>query len=347
MEDFEQMQAERTERAREALARGVLAVARKAPGFWLVQTGDGLPYEIRHERAGWTCNCPDYERFHGQVRCKHVEAIRLSEGEQAESYIQGEIHLENNGKPMDVAGGWVTLFHPAGGGVQVTLPVPMVEISRAQARALYNNIDLLLGAGFRAQLVGLEEGEKREAVTHLVRRRKKEDDGSYTPIFDVYTGGNFRLLSVYLDAEKLEETAEFVALFGPLERFHMVYPGNAPLERGKDTAIDREYVFPVADCGVQIVYRANPKYDESEAEKAAAEKRAYRVAKRIFVRFEQGAPPGPANGSGPLSLERQYGNGDPVGEGAEAQAYDRHLKAKGAAPLSKGALRAWLKANPA
>jgi hypothetical protein len=71
------------------------------------------------------------------------------------------------------------------------------------------------------------------------------------------------------------------------------------------------------------------------------------VAKRIFVRFEHGGSAAPANGIGSLALERKYGNGDPVGAGAEAKAFDRHLKAKGAAPLSKGVLREWLKANPA
>ncbi len=355
MAEIEQTQAERTQRAREALDHGLFCIVRKAPGLWLVQNGDKLPYDVRQNGEGWSCSCPDFSRFQGQVRCKHIEAIRLSEGEQEKSSVGKEVLMENNGKPVDLSGGWVKLYHPAGGGVQVTLPVPAFAFSEEQARAMFGNISLLIGAGFMANLPGLEEGEKREAVTHLVRRRKKEDDGSYTPIFDVYTGGNFRVLSVYLDAEKVEETAEFVSLFGVMDRFK-VYPSAAPLERGKDAENDREYAISVTDRGAYIVYKGNPKYDEAEAEKAAAEKKAYKVAKRVFVRFERGgstaAPAAPTNGNGHAApaadapVGRKYTDGKPVGPGAEADAYDRHVKAVGHAPASKDALREWLKANP-
>ncbi len=353
---IEQEQAARTERARDALANELFCIVRKAPGLWLVQNGDKLPYDVRKNGAGWSCTCPDYGRYQGRLRCKHIEAIRLSDGEQEKSSIVGkEDKLDNNGKSVDLSGGWVKLYHPAGGGVQVTLPVPSYPLSSEQAESMFMNVALLVGAGFMVNPAGLEEGEKRELVTHLVRRRKKEDDGSYTPIFDVYTGGNFRVLSVYLDVDKVDETAEFVSLFGAMDRFK-VYPSAAPLERGKDAENDREYAIPVADRGGYVVYKGNPKYDEAEAEKAAAEKKAYKVAKRVFVRFERGgstaAPAAPANGNGQAApaanapVGRKYTDGKLVGPGAESDAYDRHVKAVGHAPASKDALREWLKANP-
>ena len=267
-------------------------------------------------------------------------------------------------------GGWIKLFHPAGGGVQVTLPVPPAPFTQTQAQAMFTNVGTLIAAGFMVNLPGLEEGEKREAVTHIVRRRKAEDGGSSVPVMDIYAGGNFRVLSVYLDNDKPELVSEFVDLLGPLARFK-VYPSNAPLERGKDTETDREYVVPVLDRGVNIVYKANPKYDEAEADRLKAENKAYKVPKRIFVRFEGAAAataPVPAPAAVPAATpastatpapaeseekilaglgytsERAYLNGEKVnGNVSEQEAFDSFKKAfNGSVPGSKEALRKWI-----
>lgn len=283
--------------------------------------------------------------------------------------------MDNNGNNSDLCGGWVKLYHPAGGGVQVTLPVPPIVFSPTQAQAMFTNVSVLIDAGFMANPPGLEEGEKRETVSHIVRRRKAEDGGGSTPVMDIYTGGNFRILSVYLDGDKPDLVNEFIDLFGPLSRFK-VYPSNAPLERGKDAETDREYVTPVSDRGVQLVYKTNPKYDEAEAAAAAAEKKTYKVPKRIFVRFERGAAPangnGHTNGNGhpaPAAtptmtadqalaslgfLPDKYGDGTPLGGGddeaktaAEKKAFERYFGAEGKVPVSKQDLRDWIAAHPA
>lgn len=372
-----EQQAERTERAREALESNAFCIVNKAPGLWLVQNGDKQPYDVREDTAGrWSCTCPDYQGHRGTLRCKHIEAIRLTVAEQQPVQIQKEVNvsMDNNGNNSDLCGGWVKLYHPAGGGVQVTLPVPPVFLGPSQAQAMFANVSALIDAGFMVNLPGLEEGEKRETVSHIVRRRKAEDGGGSTPVMDIYTGGNFRILSVYLDGDKPDLVNEFIDLFGPLSRFK-VYPSNAPLERGKDAETDREYVTPVSDRGVQLVYKTNPKYDEAEAAAAAAEKKTYKVPKRIFVRFERGTAPangnGHTNGNGhpaPAAaptmtadqalaslgfLPDKYGDGTPLGgddeakTAAEKKAFERYFGVEGKSPASKQDLRDWIVTHPA
>ncbi len=360
-------QAERTERAQTALANNQFLIAQKTPASWMVQNGDKQPYDVHQDAQGWSCTCQDYQKNGGRLRCKHIEAVRLSAANKTQ--IHKEVTMS---ELQETVGGWIKLFHPAGGGVQVTLPVPPAPFTQTQAQAMFTNVGTLIAAGFMVNLPGLEEGEKREAVTHIVRRRKAEDGGGSVPVMDIYAGGNFRVLSVYLDNDKPELVSEFVDLLGPLARFK-VYPSNAPLERGKDAETDREYVVPVSDRGVQIVYKANPKYDEAEADRLKAENKAYKVPKRIFVRFEKDAAaaiatvpvpavvpattpannpaPAPAAGSEEKILtdlgyptERVYLNGEKVnGNIAEQDAFDSFKKAfNGSVPGSKEALRTWI-----
>jgi len=373
-------QAERTERAREALKSNAFCIVNKAPGLWLVQNGDKQPYDVRKDTAGrWSCTCPDYLNHRG-LRCKHIEAIRLTTVAEQPNQIQKEaISMDNNGNDS-TCGGWVKLYHPTGGGVQVTLPVPPTYLAPSQAQAMFANVSALIEAGFMVNLPGLEEGEKRETVTHVVRRRKAEDGGGSTPVMDIYAGGNFRVLSVYLDADKEDETKQFVELFGTVNSFPL-FRGNAPIERGKDAENDREFVVPVSDRGVQIVYKANPKYSQEEADRMKAENKTYKVPKRVFVRFERGAngnghtatpnghtPAAATTNQAPAQAPAmtadqalaslgfppdKYGDGTQLGEGgdekaaAERKAFNRHVAAEGKVPASKQALRDWVSAHPA
>lgn len=370
-----EQQAERTERALAALQSNSFCIVNRAPGLWLVQNGDKQPYDVRKDAAGrWSCTCPDYQGHRGTLRCKHIEVIRLTVAEQQPIQIQKEVNvsMDNNGNNSDPCGGWVKLYHPAGGGVQVTLPVPPIAFSPAQAQAMFTNVSALIEAGFMVNLPGLEEGETRETVTHIVRRRKTEDGGVSVPLMDIYTGGNFRVLSVYLDSDKEEETKQFIDLFGPINSFAL-YRGSSPIERGKDSENDREFVVPVSDRGVQVVYKTNPKYSQDEADRAKAENKAYKVAKRVFVRFERGAAP--ANGNGHTNAHPapatptmtadqalaslgfppdKYGDGTQLGEGgdakaaaAEKKAFERYFSAEGKSPASKQDLRDWVAAHPA
>lgn len=345
-------QEERTERARSALAARRFTITQNGPGHWTVQNGDQLPYEVRKSPEGWSCTCPDYLQ-NGGLRCKHIEAIRLTLDSCKEVTMNEQ----------EMPGGWVRLYHPAGGGVQVTLPVPAASFSPGQTAAMFANVSSLIAAGFMVRQPGLQEGETRESVTHILHRNRALEDGSFTPVMDLYATGSFRVLSLYLDAEKEDETRQFIDRFGPISSFPL-YPGNAPIERGKDAESEREFVVCVAERGVQVVYRANPKYSQEEADRLKAENKPYKVPKRIFVRFEKNgsavsavasaATPVPAAAPGGEKClpeagrlpERVYLDGSKVnGNVAEQDAYDAFRKLLRAAPTSKEALRRWIAAG--
>jgi hypothetical protein len=194
----------------------------------------------------------------------------------------------------NVSNGWVKVYHPS--GLQVTLPVPAdgKTVSAETAAAMLASVNNFLGAGWLVNLPGLEEGETKETVTHLVRRAKANDDGSETPLLDIYAGGNFRVVSVYLNDD--DAVHEFVQAFGIALNALPVFDGTAPIERGKNPKHDASYVKAVT--GAAVVWKLNPRYEGEQDKKHA---------KRMFVRWEKTTSPSP------LLKERE--NPEPVVEG--------------------------------
>lgn len=239
--------------------------------------------------------------------------------------------MENNNNIC----GWVKLYHP-NGGVQVTLPVPVTHIvDQNTAAMMLSSVTAYLQAGWLPTQPGLEEGETKEKVTHLVRREKKNDDGSSTPLIDVYCGGNFRTLGVYLNTP--DDVSEFEKIFGGLNKFP-VYDGDVPIERGKKPDRDKVFVIPVS--GVSVVWKLNPRYEGDDDKKNP---------KRLFVRWEASPAPVPAPASpdpvpAPALPIRAYLNGERVnGNEAEQKAFDQFVAEKGVPPSSKDELRQWVK----
>jgi predicted nucleic acid-binding Zn finger protein len=346
-------QVERTERARAALRDGAFCIVHKSPQAWLVQNGDKEPYDVSYNVSGWTCTCPDYQRFRGDVNCKHIEAIRLTVAEH--SNTQKEVKAKMDDVNNNILNGWTKLYHPS--GVQVTLPIPLVGmITREQAKAASQSVDAYLASGWMPDLAGLEQGETLELITHIVRRQKKDDEGGVTPLVDLYANGNFRLLSVYLN--NVEDLEAFKSVFGFPVADLPLCASKVPLKRGEDIDEDKQYVRVVS--GVAVVWTLNPKWEGNDDKKHQ---------KRSFVRWERKANGQPRNeaqmmkelgcengsksavSSAPI---KQYGDGaslggnpDPQAVTAEVVAFERFVATNnGKAPASKEALRAWLKANP-
>jgi predicted nucleic acid-binding Zn finger protein len=75
-----QLQHERIARAQAALQRGEMQVKVLTDCTWMVAS-KGNRYTISLEDDAWTCTCPDFsgrcQRF--GLRCKHIEAVRLTE----------------------------------------------------------------------------------------------------------------------------------------------------------------------------------------------------------------------------------------------------------------------------
>lgn len=73
-------QEKRSAKALLGLADGSLKVQPISLDHWHVQNGDQTPYLVVRINATWACDCPDWtERCQGHaLRCKHIEAVRLS-----------------------------------------------------------------------------------------------------------------------------------------------------------------------------------------------------------------------------------------------------------------------------
>ena len=338
----ETLQGERTEKAQKGLAEGSISIQLTEPGHsWVVQNGDHEPYRVVFQDSVWTCTCMDFSaRGKYGIRCKHIEAVRLSQNTSKQiNTHKEEPRMEENGN----TNGWVKLYHPAAGGVQCTLPLPTVALTKEQAKGMFDSLNVLLQVGFIAQPEGLEEGETKEAVTHLAHRNKANTDGTSTSIIDVYCGGNFKVVGVYLNNE--DDNQKFTEAFGLSPDSIPVFDGDASIERQKNTARDKKYIVPVS--GINVVYKANPKWEGDDDKKHS---------KRAFVRWErkvstniEAVTPAPATETAtqippppPVATPsvRLYQDGKQVSQNEnEIQAFDKYVNKHGAVPQSLQALR--------
>ncbi len=95
-ETLEKAQQERTERAREALRTQAFQILAHGGDEWSVKNGDKQPYLVRREADHWNCTCPDFAKRGTEVRCKHIEAVRLSTEEAIATPTTHIIHEEMN-----------------------------------------------------------------------------------------------------------------------------------------------------------------------------------------------------------------------------------------------------------
>ncbi len=298
-------QEARTARALSGIAGHALTVEQTGENAWLVRNGDGGEYiVVRVENAlrhasrpdtAWACDCPDFTHHCRErgLRCKHIEAVRLTP--VTAHTTQGENKQMDNQQSQC---GWVKLYHP--GGVQVTLPVLTGEpVTPEMAGLMLSSVGAYLTAGFAANLPGVEEGEKVEDIRYIVRRAKVNDDGSETPVVDLYPDrANFRILVLYLNTE--QDIQAFEAACGVRLKDLPLYDGDNSIERGKGPKTDK-YVTQLTQSA-KAAFKANPKWEGDEDKKHT---------KRLFIRWHGvsingngGAKPAdaaqstPANGNG-------------------------------------------------
>ncbi len=166
--------------------------------------------------------------------------------------------------------GSVLLYHPS--GIPVSLPVSL-NTTIETAQAMLAAVDIYLQAGWLSELAPLDQDETVEKITHIARREKRNDDNSITPLVDVYCGGYFRTLSIYLNNP--EDLEAFQNAFTYPVTDLALFEGDTAIERGKNSEKDKKFVHPVN--GVSLVWKLNPRY-EGEADK--------KHPKRLFVRWE-------------------------------------------------------------
>src|SRR3990172_11060494 len=78
-----QLQHDRMARAQAALMKGDMQVMVLTDCTWMVASKSSR-YTVSLDGDAWTCTCPDFsgrcQRF--GLRCKHIEAVRLTEAEK-------------------------------------------------------------------------------------------------------------------------------------------------------------------------------------------------------------------------------------------------------------------------
>jgi hypothetical protein len=172
--------------------------------------------------------------------------------------------------------GSARFYHPS--GVPVTLP--LVGSFAEQFAAVGD----ALAAGFLASPPGVEQGEHKDDIGYVVKREKENDDGTVTPIVDLYPADEalkFAMLSVYLN--RPQDEAAFEAVSGVKVASLPLYIGQNKVERGKSRQTDALVVKVPRPFGV--VWKDNPKYDPAEQDTAK------KKPKRLFVRWFDQKPP--------------------------------------------------------
>ena len=213
--------------------------------------------------------------------------------------------------------GWVKLYV---GSVLVTLPVPTATgITSENAQKALQAVKAYMEAGFTPQPG--EDGPQEKLsypVKGIVRRLHIDKEGRETPIIDVYTGGKFRYMGVYLNSP--EDVKAFEEAFGMrLEDVPVWLDGTVPLELGspRTARIEEQYLVDVSAKKVRIAYVDNPKYDPNAEKKM---KKAFfrrwvssgsapvpRTEKYPAEMPEAPAPKPPSNGNG----TSRFPDGDP------------------------------------
>lgn len=298
-------QEKRTLKALAALKNGQFTVASEGAGRWRAANGDGGQYTVTQNGATWACTCPDYTKYckSRRLRCKHIEGVRfapwprgpvepcplgLPKGPQGATgwkfhgiarptFTTRKVFMADNTNEGASPNGWTKAYHPS--GLQVTLPIPTDALITIEAAKLtLMNVSNYVGAGWLVNPPGLEDGEKEDFITRVVKRVKGNDDGTETPVVDVYPGrANFRILGIYLntpaDVQAFEKAADVKLAELPL------YEGDNSIECGKGPKTDK-YVIAVPKP-FKVIFKMNPAYEGDEDKKHS---------KRLFLRWGVTAP---------------------------------------------------------
>ena len=326
------MESEREGRARAILKQQPEPFREEEPGVcgvWLYSGGHG-----NHRVSLASCDCPDYAIWASRLpafKCKHMMALKMWIQEKTEQQEKKEKKMEET-----TTTGWVKLYHPTA-GVQCTIPLPLNGTLTAQAASsLLEEVAALIDAGWLVNQPGLE-GETREAVSSLVRRRANETD-----VIDVYCGaGQYKTLHVYMN--DADDYAEFEKAFGQQVGKLPLWEGDTPIKRSERPDRDAKYLVNVTTAGVDVVWTLNPKY-EGEGDK--------KHQKRSFVRWECRQRrvverPSPSEVVEANLNAQYYKDGTLLDEGNEneVKAFNEFLASQGRPPESRAALREFFKAR--
>ena len=343
--ETDQAQIERTERAQSAIRAGLFQVTRVGPQQWTVKNGDKLPYAVSLEGNTWGCTCMDFRQRGPEIRCKHIEGVRLSEAAQNQS-------TQNNHKESEMDQNQITAKESLTERVDRILwelrqPLDMSRVKRRQAP----------GSGSVPYLEGYDVIERANAIFGfawsfellnepvIVRWQKKiliwnQQEKRKVPQVDangvvqteevgiVYITGK---VTVDLDGKN----------YSHADLGRCIFTGDTP------EALDMALAGSATDC-LKRCFRqcgsqfGNDLYDKEIAQNAGLDQgRESGQGSSIPSQSTTKAPTTTPPASTPII--RKYGDGTNVnGNVSEQEAFDSYKKTSGTAPASKEALRIWM-----
>lgn len=161
---------------------------------------------------------------------------------------------------------------------------PIDEANEMYQYALaYTNRLLELGASVNAP--GLEDGEGKEQIGFISRRSKINDDGSETPVLDLFPNHDatkFKFMTVYLNT--VDDVNAFETASGLKLDSIPLWEGDKHLDRGG--AKTDKYIMQLTRPLV-VIHKSNERYNPEEPDITK------RKPKRLFVRWDTVGTPTP------------------------------------------------------
>jgi len=338
--DPDPAQQQRTERAWQGLTSGAFAVQRIGPTQWSVKNGDKLPYAVQLNESLWSCTCPDFQKVGPDIRCKHVEAVRIAETQQAYST---SIAQENNSMPTTTNDFEHIL-------TELRQPLDMSRVKRRQAPGsgtvpYLEGFDIIDTANrifaFRWSFNLLSEpqitrwdrkvmvwdGQQRKKVPVLDAQGHPQTEG----VGLIHITGS---VAVDLDGQTYTHSDLGSCMFN----------GDSP------EALDMALAGCVTDCLKRCFRQLGEQfglslYDKEIAATAGTSNgSANSGANSSAGKTAKSDRPAAASNKAQPAAERAYLDGTKVnGYESERSAFDAFLKAKGQAPKSRDALREWMR----
>lgn len=161
--------------------------------------------------------------------------------------------------------GTVKLYHPE---VPEAVFLPLVCFgfeNELDPKAAYDCITAYLEAGFLSAPRGVEAGSEVHEAALAVRRQKKNDDNTITPVIDFYPGGraNFKIVSTYLNTDI--DIAAFEAASGLKLKGMPLFKGKAAMEKSDEQFVEFGVELPAP---LRVLRKLNDKYQPGDTDKA-------------------------------------------------------------------------------
>ena len=336
------VQQQRTERAWQGLTRGAFTVQRIGPSQWTVKNGEKLPYAVHLNEDTWSCTCPDSQKYGPELRCKHVEAVRIAEVHQINSSLSKEQpDMTLSTTPNDFE-------HIL---TELRQPLDMARVKRRQAPGsgtvpYLEGFDVIDTANrifaFRWSFNLLSEPEitrwNRKVLAWDAQQRKKVpvlDPQGHPQVEEVGLIHITGSIAVDLNGQTYTHS----------DLGRCIFTGDSP------EALDMALAGCVTDCLKRCFRQLGEQfglclYDKEIAATAGTSTGSGNNGANGSADKSSKSDRGPAaSNKAQPAAERTYLDGAKVnGNESERSAFDAFLKAKGQAPKSRDALREWMRA---